>query len=898
MAMSAEEKLKIVIEAQNKAQAAFDEAKDQIEKTEQKVKSLTDRMDAAGKKAQAVGGKMTKYMTLPILGLGAVAFKAGAELQDSMGAVDQIFKKSSGIVKDWADKLPTYYGIAKTEALQYSSTMGSMMKNIGGLTEKEAAKQSGKLIELAGDLSATFGGSTQDAVRALTGALKGNNTMLDNYGISALQAEVKAEAMRKGLMKADVDMVKVEAATIKVNEARKKANETIKKYGKGSDEARKANNELALAQQGVETAMAGSTSEMDAATKQAATLSLVMDQTKDIQGQAAREAAGGSGQLKAMQTEMKNLSAEVGTKLLPVGIKLLGWASGLATAFGKLSPKTQTVILVVLGLVAALGPLVYIVGTVMRSFKAMKTAVNGAKDAYAKFGPKATSALSKVKSGASQAASATKSMAMATKDFIKYQYKSIKMSAQYKAHLIKENILKAAAKVKTVALTVAEKARTVATKIGTAIQAAFNAVMAMNPIFLVVIAVVALIAVMVLLYKKNKTVRDFIDKSWRAISSVFMSVFNVVKSVISAVFGWIKNNWQLIAGIVLGPLALILVAFFKYKEQFMAVFKAIWTVIKWVWDGIVAVISWAWDTIIKPIWDLLVAYVTNILIPGWKLLWSAIQVVWNAIVTVIKWAWENVIKPVWDLIRAYITNVLVPIWTKVWEAVQAAWDFMKPIFEAIWAYITDTLVPIFQKIWDKVSDVFTKVWNAISGWVTNVKEGFDKVKGWITTLIEKFVGIKDKISEAFTTVGDAIKAPFKTAFNWIAKGWNKTLGKLSFTIPSWVPEIGGKKFDMPDMPTLYKGVRNFGGGLAKVGDINGRGGEIINMPAGSDVYNNKESKRIMRAMAEGQFTPDGRGGGTANTFTGNIYLMNAEAVQEFFAQLDRQGELSAMGVPA
>jgi len=35
--------------------------------------------------------------------------------------------------------LPTYYGIAKTEAMQYASTMGSMLKNIGGLTEEEAA---------------------------------------------------------------------------------------------------------------------------------------------------------------------------------------------------------------------------------------------------------------------------------------------------------------------------------------------------------------------------------------------------------------------------------------------------------------------------------------------------------------------------------------------------------------------------------------------------------------------------------------------------------------------------------------------------------------------------------------------------------------------------------------
>jgi len=868
--MGAEEKLKIIIEAQNKAQKAFDEAQAQLSKTEEKVKTMSDKMDAMGQKAQAVGGKMTKYMTLPILGLGAVAFKAGAELQDSMGAVEQIFKKSSDVVKNWADKLPTYYGIAKTEALQYSSTMGSMLKNIGGLSEDEAAKQSAKLIELSGDLTAMFGGTTQDAVRALTGALKGNNTMLDNYGISALDAEVKAEAMRKGLMKADVNLAKVEQATIKVDEARKKSIEVTKKYGKGSEEARKANNDLALAQQGVETAMAGSTSEMDVATKQAATLSLIMSQTKDVQGQAAREAEGGSGKLRAMTTEMKNMSAEVGTKLLPVGIKLLGWASDILGMFSKLSPKTQTVILVVAGLAAALGPLVYVAGTLMKTYRGVTSAGKTVIDT-------------------------TKSLVGWTQKHGKATASNIKFQAQYRAMQIKENALKAAAKVKTVALTVAEKARMVATKIATAAQIAFNAVMSANPIFLIIAAIIALVAVMVVLYKKNKTVRDFIDKAWRAISSTFMSVFNTLKDVIGTVIDWVKNNWQLLLGIVLGPLGLIIVAFTKYKSQTMAVFQALWAVIQVVWNAIVTVIKWAWENVIKPIWELLVAYVTNILIPSWQILWAAIQVVWNAIVTVIKWAWENVIKPIWNLLVAYVTNVLIPVWTKIWEGVQAAWNFMKPIFEAIWAYIRDTLVPIFQSIWDKVKDVFTKVVEKITAFITNVKDGFDKVKGWITDLIDKFVSIKDKVTSAFTTIGDAITAPFKTAFNWISDGWNKTVGKLNFTIPSWVPEIGGKKFDMPNMPKLYKGVRNFAGGAAIVGDIRGSGGEIVNMPSGTDVFSNRESKRILRSLADG----GAAGQAKSSTFNmyGNITISTAEAANEFFDRLDAMSEMSSMGVP-
>ena len=44
-----------------------------------------------------------------------------------------------------------------------------------------------------------FGGTTESAVQALTGALKGNNSMLDNYGMGVNDATVKAKAFEMGL---------------------------------------------------------------------------------------------------------------------------------------------------------------------------------------------------------------------------------------------------------------------------------------------------------------------------------------------------------------------------------------------------------------------------------------------------------------------------------------------------------------------------------------------------------------------------------------------------------------------------------------------------------------------------------------------------------------------------
>jgi hypothetical protein len=46
---------------------------------------------------------------------------------------------------------------------------------------------------------------------------------------------------------------------------------------------------------------------------------------------------------------------------------------------------------------------------------------------------------------------------------------------------------------------------------------------------------------------------------------------------------------------------------------------------------------------------------------------------------------------------------------------------------------------------------------------------------------------------------------YKSIFNGIAKLWNNTIGKLSFSVPDWVPGLGGKGFDVPNIPMLAEG---------------------------------------------------------------------------------------------
>jgi hypothetical protein len=70
----------------------------------------------------------------------------------------------------------------------------------------------------------------------------------------------------------------------------------------------------------------------------------------------------------------------------------------------------------------------------------------------------------------------------------------------------------------------------------------------------------------------------------------------------------------------------------------------------------------------------------------------------------------------------------------------------------------------------------------------------------------KFIKTAIKVSIDFiTNYVQTILGVYKSIFNMIAKLWNNTIGKLSFSVPDWVPGIGGKGFDVPDIPMLAQG---------------------------------------------------------------------------------------------
>jgi hypothetical protein len=140
---------------------------------------------------------------------------------------------------------------------------------------------------------------------------------------------------------------------------------------------------------------------------------------------------------------------------------------------------------------------------------------------------------------------------------------------------------------------------------------------------------------------------------------------------------------------------------------------------------------------------------------------------------------------------------------------------------------------IFGKAVDAVQWYFTTMWGVVKTVFNWIKDNWQLLVAVITgpfgLAVLAVVKFKDDIINMFSIiyngikatmgfVADAITAPFKAAFRAVATLWNNTVGKLSFSVPSWVPLIGGKGFDVPDIPMLAEGGIVTSAQLAIIGE--------------------------------------------------------------------------------
>lgn len=381
-----------------------------------------------------------------------------------------------------------------------------------------------------------------------------------------------------------------------------------------------------------------------------------------------------------------------------------------------------------------------------------------------------------------------------------------------------------------------------ATKIATGIQGAFNAVMALNPVVLIVGAIIALGVAVYEAYKHFKPFRDAVDKSWSAIKKFGSSVAKIGKQVydgivngLSGVISWIKK-WAK-----------------KISDSIVKGFNAIIKPLSKVWDGIKKVAEIAFKAIgvviLAPI-----VLVSATIVAIWKKVHKPLETAWKAISKTASSVWNGIKKTtekVWNSIKDAVVKVANAIFKPVQKAfsklgdwIGDKWDSIKKFTSDKWNKVKDTIGDMTDKAhsvakknsealkssvgekWDAVKDVTSRTWSKVVGYVDEHTSDARKKAGKnFNALKDTMSSILDSISQTWKRVWSGISDYFSGIWDSIKKNARNGLnGVIDFLnggvdgINNVVSFFGGSKKTVPRIPRLAKGGRMSKSTLALVND--------------------------------------------------------------------------------
>jgi phage-related protein len=243
---------------------------------------------------------------------------------------------------------------------------------------------------------------------------------------------------------------------------------------------------------------------------------------------------------------------------------------------------------------------------------------------------------------------------------------------------------------------------------------------------------------------------------WQVIFANAQIVFEKVRDALVA-------GWEKISGVALPIIDGLRVAF----DVAMKAITVIWDVFSGVALPIIDGLRVAFDVAMK-----------------------AITVIWDVLTTTL--------GVYFGIIRTYAEVAF--------RAIGVAVDVLKVIatvaFEAI-RTVVGVVASAVTLAWEGVSAVLGPIFTGIK---TVADTAFNGIKATVDTIVGAIKTAFEGLGTAIGAVATGISSAFKTAFRGVASLWNSTVGKLRFEVPSWVPGIGGKGFDVPDIPYLANGT--------------------------------------------------------------------------------------------
>lgn len=432
----------------------------------------------------------------------------------------------------------------------------------------------------------------------------------------------------------------------------------------------------------------------------------------------------------------------------------------------------------------------------------------------------------------------------------------------------------------------AQTAWSAATKMATAVQGAFNAVIAANPIGAIAVAIAAVVAALVWFFTQTEVGR----KAWAAFTSWLTDTWNTIVATAQDLWNglgeFLANLWATITGTVQSAWDGIAGFFTGLWQTISGGVTGAWTSITTFLSGVWTGISTTATTIFTGIRD----FIVNVFTVIGALIVAPLQAIQNGINTVFGWilsfitqqmnstntVWStiwtaiyNVVSTIFTLISGYISTAVNAIRTVIavflsflkgdW---QGAWDAIKDFFTTTWDGIRTTIgtvlnaiQSVWTSIWNAVRSVASTIWNAISGVVSTC---IQNVSNTISTVLNAISGVWTSVWNSVSSYLSNIWHGITSAVSNGIQSVSNTVGRIRDTVLGAVSGAGRWLYDTGRQ--VIQGLINGIGGafqwvrntISNLGSsLVGWAKSVLGIHSPSRIFRDEVGKWIPAGMAQG-----------------------------------------------
>lgn len=343
----------------------------------------------------------------------------------------------------------------------------------------------------------------------------------------------------------------------------------------------------------------------------------------------------------------------------------------------------------------------------------------------------------------------------------------------------------------------------------TAAQWLLNVAMSANPFALIVIAIIALVAAIVIAYKKSETFRAIVTAVWNAIKAVVLTAINIIVA-------YVRTYFTIIATIIT-----------TYVNIWKAIITTAWNIIK---------------TVVTTAISLIVAYV--------KTYFAII----SAVITTYVNVWRAIITTAWSVIRAVISAAVSAV-RAVISAGFAAVSAVIRAATAAWRAVVSAVMAAIRSLVSAGISAVKAAFNGISAIVGIIKGAFDRAKSAVSTAIGAIValvkGLPGKVTGALGNLGGLLFDAGKQLIQGFINGIEAMAGKVAGAAKK---VLGGVANLVPHSPVEEGPLKVFNRGYT--------GRELIRMFIGGIQAEQDNLARAMTGLASlvaNPFAPAGAG---------------------------------------